>query len=98
MAASAAPASEATESTSSRLRVLYASEIPAWPSAATFAFLALSKFVPWVQGKGHPSVLKGHAKPDDAHPLFHQLLPGGPNLPSTDEDRPAQPANQRNLG
>jgi hypothetical protein len=58
----------------------------------------LSKFVPWVQGKGHPSVLKGHAKRDDAHRLFHQLLPGGPNVPSTDEDRPAQPANQRNLG
>jgi hypothetical protein len=63
----------------------------------------LSKFVPWAQGKGHPSGLKGHdtfglchglppsqtfiefpaalqvchAKRDDAHRLFHQLLPAG---------------------
>ena len=39
-----------------------------------------------------------HAKRDDAHRLFHQLLPGGPNVPSTDEDRRDQAANQRNLG
>ena len=39
-----------------------------------------------------------HAKRDHAHRLFHQLLPGGPNVPSRDDDRPAQAANPRNLG